>query len=309
MADNLRKLNALDFSTLMRQTAKLENLDFLRVVTNGEPMSLMGMASSLFAQRHAGAVLEKDGKPLAMARVIQWQEEDFAQFQFISALEPDNVNLSAVIEALLQDIGEWGLIKVMADLPVSSPFLKAFRKANFYVWASHQCFTFPFVQSELPSKNQWETWTARDFEGIRAVYQTLVPSRIRSYEPMTRSKVLGKVLTNEKGQVIAYVDLDYGSKGLWAQPFALPEANRPAVFEDLLKSLFAEYGRPVTFSARSYMPWLRSSLGRLTDQMTEERALIARYLALRDRLPEETREGFFEKSKAEGTVFTINRNP
>lgn len=305
MIKTLRKLNALDFSTLMRKTTLLENLDSLRLVTTGEPIGLMGMASSLFAQRHTGFVLEAQGKPLAMARAIQWQEEDFAQLQFICAKDPAKTNLSALIEALLQETGHWGLIKVMGDLPVSSAYLPDFRKANFIVWASHRCYRFSTSAADAPKKTAWRAWSAKDIDGIKAVYQTLVPARIRGYEPMTRSKVLGKVLSNEDGQIVAYADLDYGAKGLWAQIFALPEATHPETLEDLAKNLLAEYGRPVTFSARSYMPWLRAALDGLDLLAGEERALIARHLAVKDQLPEPVTDKIFEKKPAESGVYTI----
>jgi|GEM_PF-430744 len=305
MTGTLRKLNALDFSTLIWQSAKLENLDGLRVVTNGEPMSVMGMASSLFAQRHAGIVLEDNAKSLAMARAMQWQDEDFAQLQFITSLDSMDVNIATVLEALLIEIGGWGVTRVMGDLPTDSVYLSDFRKANFIVWASHRCFSIKMSQTDSPKESDWRTWSAKDYADMQSVYQTLVAARIRSYEPMTRSKVLGKVLRDTRGNIIAYVDLDYGSKGVWAQLFFLPEAARPEILGDLAKELFEEYGRPVTFSARSYMPWLRGALNRLSAETGEERALIARHLAVKGHAPETITDKLFEKNPAESGAFTI----
>jgi hypothetical protein len=305
MAGTLRKLNALDFSTLMWQSAKLENLDSLRVVTNGEPMSLMGMASSLFAQRHAGIVLEENAKLLAMARAIQWQDEDFAQLQFITSIDSKDINVASVIETLLKELGAWGITRVMGDLPANSVYLPDFRKANFIIWASHRYYNMKMDQNETPNESSWRTWSAKDYADMQSIYQTLVPARIRSYEPMTRSKVLGKVLRDPRGNVIAYVDLDYGSKSVWGQLFFLPEAARPKILEDLAKELFAEYGRPVTFSARSYMPWLRSALDQFGAEVSEERGLIARHLAVKDQTPETITDKLFEKNAAGSGAFTI----
>lgn len=305
MAGTLRKLNALDFGTLMWQSAKLENLDSLRVVTNGEPMSVMGMASSLFAQNHAGIVLEDNAKTLAMARAIQWQDEDFAQLQFITSLESKDINTVAVIESLLKEIGGWGITRVMGDLPVNSVYLSDFRKANFIIWASHRCYSLKIAHDETPKGSAWHTWSAKDYADMQTVYQTLVAARIRCYEPMTRSKVLGKVFRDARGKLIAYADLDYGSRGIWAQLFFLPEATRPEILDALAKELFEEYGRPVTFSARSYMPWLRGALDVLATEVSEERGLIARHLAVKGHAPQTVTEKLFEKNPAESGAFTI----
>ncbi len=305
MANTLRKPNAFDLSSLMRQSDSLECLDGLRQAIHGDPLSLMGMASTLFAQSHSGAVLEQDGKMRAIARMIHWQEEDFAQLQFISAEDPANTNLNAIIEALLKDVGEWGLTRVMGDMPVNSPYLSAFRKSNFILWASYKAYTFPLQDLGTAKESQWRTWTSQDFDGMKSVYQTLVASRVRNYEPMTRSKVLGKVLADEKGKILAYVDLDMGTKGLWAQVFMLFEACKTEVLEDLLRQLFAEYGRPVTISARSYQAWLRTPLEELGGQAWEERALLVKHLALRSPSPETVEEALFDNAKAKSGAFSM----
>jgi len=304
MTATFRNLNALDFSYLMRQSHTFENLDTLHLVTNGEPLSFMGMASTLFAQKHTGIVLELEGKPLVVARAVQWQDEDFAQLQFINAIEPAESNNVAVLEALLKEIGAWGLTRVMGDISTDSIYLSDFRKANFIVWASHRSYSLSAPVLGAPESSAWRTWTAKDYANMKTLYQSLVPSRIRQYEPMTRSKVLGKVISDASGNLTGYVDLDYGSKGLWAQLFLLPEASRPEVLEDLAGKLYMEFGRPITFSARSYMPWLRLALDKLDAQASGERALIVRHLAIKDAKPEQAGETIFEKSPAEGSIFS-----
>ena len=289
----------------MRQSASLECLDGLRMAIDGEPLSLTGMASTLFAQNQSGAVLEQDGKMRVMGRVVHWQEEDFAQLQFITAEEPEHDNLNAVIEAMLKEAGGWGLSRVMADLPVDSPYLNAFRKENFILWASYKAYSFPYTDTFQEKPSRWRTWTSKDFGEMKAIYKRLVATRIWTYEPMTRSKRLGKVLCDENGKMIAFVDLDLGNKALWAQVFMLFEAAKPSVFEDLLRSLFAEYGRPITLCARSYQPWLRPALEDLGGQGWEERALMVRHLAVRTASPERLEDSIFDKGKAESGALSI----
>ena len=303
---SVRKLNLLDFSGLIRQPDSLTCLDGLRMVIHGGPLSVMGMASTMFAQSHSGMTLEQDGKTRAIGRVVHWQEEDFAQLQFISADDPKQDNLTALIEALLIQAGEWGLTRVMADLPMSSPYMSAFRRAHFINWSSYKAYTFPCADPVQPKPSRWRAWTSKDFDGIKAVYQSLVRPQIRDYEPMTRSKVIGKVLCNENGKIIAYADLDYGSKGLWAQVFAEVEAGHPGHLSALSKLLYAEYGRPITFTARSYMPWLRLSWCQFEEQASEERALIVRHLTVKDLKPEPSSEKILEKRPAEGGFFSAN---
>lgn len=306
MTSTIRKPNPLDLSGLMRQSDSLACLDGLRLAIHGEPLSLMGMASTLFAQNHTGMVLEQDGKMRAIARMIQWQEEGFAQMQFIHAEDPEIPTLNALIEALLIEAGGWGLSRVMSDIPVDSPYLDAFRQTNFIVWSSYKAYSFPFSDSAQAKSTQWRTWTSKDFSGMKAVYQVLVASRIRNYEPMTRSKLLGKVYSDENGKVLGFVDLDLGNKSVWAQVFMLSEASKPDVFEDLLNVLFVEYGRPVTVCARAYQPALKIALDQLGGQTWEERALLVRHLAVRNPSPETVEERLFEKGKAESGAFSMN---
>lgn len=305
MTSLVRKPTPLDLSGLMRQSASLECLDGLRMAIHGEPLSLMGMASTLFAQNHSAAVLEQDGKMCAMGRVVHWQEEEFAQLQFISADDPERDNLSAVIEALLKDTGAWGLSRVMADLPVSSPYLKAFQKNNFIVWASYKPYGFSYKDSVQAKNSRWRTWTSQDFSAMKSIYQKLVASRIRTYEPMTRSKLLGKVLCDQEGNIVGYVDLDMGNKSVWAQVFILSEACFPDVFEDLLQTLFVDYGKAVMVCARSYQPGLRTALDALNSMAGEERALLVRHLAIRTTSPETVEERLFDKGKAGSGAFSI----
>ena len=83
------------------------------------------------------------------------------------------------------------------------------------------------------------------------------------------------------------------------------EACKTGVLEDLLRQLFAEYGRPVTISARSYQAWLRDPLEELGGQAWEERALLVKHLALRSPSPETVEEALFDNAKAKSGAFSM----
>jgi len=98
---------------------------------------------------------------------------------------------------------------------------------------------------------------------ITSLYRGIVPGLFQPIEPLTRKAALGLVLFNPEGELIGYADLDYGPKGVWAQPVLSPEANDPQILSDLQKAIPDLKNRPVFWQRApinpGWHPWLPNS--------------------------------------------------
>ena len=59
---------------------------------------------------------------------------------------------------------------------------------------------------------------------IRSLYNNLVPGLVQQVEPLPPDQLRGMVYY-QQGELLAYVELRYGPRGIWAQPFVHPDAE------------------------------------------------------------------------------------
>jgi hypothetical protein len=81
--------------------------------------------------------------------------------------------------------------------------------------------------------------------------------------------------------LMAYVELRYGHRGIWAQPFVHPDLEDIAGrLGSLLSELPNRLSRPVYFCVRSYQSWLESTMEDLGAQPSPRQAMMVKHLAI-----------------------------
>ena len=150
----------------------------------------------------------------------------------------------------------------------------------------------------------WRTWTSADMPAIEGVYRSLVPGLFQPIEQLTRKAKLGLILQDEKGKCLGFADYDEGPKGLWLQPFILPDLNGGQVILDMLACLHVYSMGQVYISARSYQPWMEGMLENAGAELVSEQNLLVKYLATPVPVMETLKNFNLEKSRVKSSFPT-----
>ncbi len=210
-----------------------------------------------------------------------------AQLIYLLAGEDDDLsNVTELLEEMTRASATWGAFSLMCELDTLSPFLEAFRRIDFNVWAKQRFWQLdPARITSEKSEHCWRVWNSCDINAMRALHQSLVPKIFHNLEPLTRRAMLGLVYTDAHGDLKGYVDLVYGPKGIWALPIIHPgTADDPQVISDMLACLPSPGKRPVSICVRSYQPWLDDLMQQLDATCSPEQVLMVKYMALRQKV-------------------------
>lgn len=289
----------------MRRTELLQSLDYLRLVTRGEPFTLRNLMHSISPPvEQYIAYCDNDPERPCYAQVISRVDETQGQLTFLGALaDTDQSDIACLLENLIANAGKWGTYYITCDLPTDSPHLPGFKKAGFITWANQTIFRLaPTVLEDKKTEYPWRTWNANDMRAMTSLYRGVVPGLFQPIEPLTRKAALGLVLFNPEGELIGYADLDYGPKGVWAQPVLSPEANDPQILSDLQKAIPNLSNRPVFLAARSYQPWLASLAAQLPGDTQGSQLLMVRYLVRQSKAAEPQAFALYEVGNIERSM-------
>ena len=289
----------------MRRTDLLQSLDYLRLVTRGEPFNLRNLMHSISPpiEQYVG-YCDNDPERPCYAQVISRVDETQGQLTFLGACDDaDQSDIASLLENLIANAGKWGTHYITCDLPANSPHLTGFKKAGFLTWANQTVFRLePAVLEGSKPEFVWRTWNANDMRAMTSLYRGVVPGLFQPIEPLTRKAALGLVLYHPEGELLGYADLDYGPKGVWVQPVLSPEANDPQILSDLQQAIPELYSRPAFLAVRSYQPWLASLAAQVPGEVQGSQLLMVRYLVRQLKVAEPQAFALYETGNIERSM-------
>jgi hypothetical protein len=208
-----------------------------------------------------------------------------AQIAQLSFLCPDEAMNSAALSPLLDHLSvqavERGAFRLLAEVDERSVTYEAMRHAGFAIYARQRIWQIEGQSAEDGPPLSWQVVTQQDLIPVRALYNNLIPGLVQQVEPFPAERLHGMVYRQE-GDLLAYIELKYGHRGIWAQPFVHPDAG------DVLSELIELIGhvphrraRPIFLCIRSYNSWLEPALEDCGARPgTSRQAVMVKHLAV-----------------------------
>jgi hypothetical protein len=277
----VRHFDWRDLPSLHRWRQQSIFLDSSLVLTRGA-MIMSGALVSYLAPSTGVFTAISDGNGSALiGQIIHISGSPFSHLTFLTpdtALE--SPNLPALLDFLVSISGERGALRLLADVDEHSAIFEAMRGASFAIYARQRIWQLTGQGIGRTRPQAWRAARRSDEPAIRNLYNNLVPGLVQQVEPFPGRRPSGMVLY-EKDDLLAFVELKYGSRGIWAQPFIHPDAED--VMEqliDLIHKIPSRRSRPLYICIRSYQSWLEPTLEDIGAEAGPRQAVMVKHLAL-----------------------------
>lgn len=271
-----------DLPTLHAYRSECVFLDSALVLTRG-PLMLPGALLSFMAPETGifTGVNPLSTQASLIGQVIHLLGAQTARLTFIapeSALEPERV--AELLEYLIFRLGERSALRLLAEVDEQIIAYEALRRANFAIYARQRIWQLTTQHQHTTSSLAWRRATGRDAFAIRLLYNNLVPGLVQQVEPFVTQKPRG--LVYQRGNdLLGYVDIKFGHRGIWMQPFIHPEAEDALDWlVDLIRNMPYRNARPVYICLRSYQAWLEGAIEDLGGEAGPRQAVMVKHLAL-----------------------------
>jgi hypothetical protein len=192
----------------------------------------------------------------------------------------DSSALPEILETMITQIGSRGAFHLLAEADERTLAFEALRRSSFAIYVRQRIWQIPRGSVGKSLSMAWRAGTDRDIIPVRSLYNNLVPGMVQQLEPPPAGRLHGLVYT--KGdELLAYVEIKYGSRGIWVQPFIHPDAEEVNdLLADLLLNMANRRSRPVYLCVRSYQSWLEPILSDLGAEAGPIQAVMVKHLAI-----------------------------
>jgi hypothetical protein len=280
----IRPFDWRDFPALQRYRNQSVYLDTALVLTRG-PMLISGALLSFLAPQSGIITSICSGKEDCGQTLIgQMIHSPGAQAAHMTFVAPDEALDSPAFPALLDDFmvtsGERGAFRLMAEVDDRSMAFEGLRQSGFAIYSRQRVWQLTSQPAGERGPNCWRVANGEDVIPVRSLYNNLVPGLVQQVEPFSASRPQGLVYY-QGDNLVAFIELKYGHRGIWGQPFVHPDAlDVPERFADLVQQLPYRGSRPLYLCVRSYQSWLEPAIEDLGAEVGLLQAVMVKYLAI-----------------------------
>lgn len=287
---NVRPFDWRDLPALHRYRSQCLFLDSALVLTSGPFFAPAGALLSTLSP--ATGILtfiahdEAERNTSLIGQVTHTAGQGSARISFFAPQSAANqADLAALIEAMSVQVGERGGMFILAEVDSAEPVFEQLRQAGFGVFARQRVWRLGNSPAGKPLPGLRRAVAGPDTAAIRFLYANLVPGLVQQVEPPPSNRLQGLVYY-QGNELLVYMEVRYGPRGIWVQPFIHPNAESVAApLIRLLQELPYRNGRPVYVCVRSYQSWLESIIEGVGAEPSPSQAVLVRHLALARRQP------------------------
>jgi hypothetical protein len=285
---NVRPFDWRDLTALYRYRHQSVYLDSALVLTRGSKL-VSGALLSYFALPMGifTSVINSNShrEPEVIGQVIHLAGAPYAHLTFLTPQEAlESGSLAPLLEYQAAISGVRGALRLLADVDEHSGALEALHLNGFAIYSRQRIWqlTGQPLGGDSPGalRDAWDSVTSQDVNAIRSLYNNLVPALVQQVEPFDPQRSHGMVL-RKNGEVVAFVEIRSGPRGIWVQPFVHPDEEQVRErFIDLILNLPNRRSRPVYLCVRSYQSWLETAVEELGAEAGPRQALMVKHLAV-----------------------------
>lgn len=238
-----------------------------------------------------------------LGQVMHSAGSSFARLSFLAPetmLESNSVQL--MLDQIAYRIGARGAFHVLAEVNDGLKAFESLRQAGFAIYARQRIWELQGMPAGVARQTDWRLYRRRDLPEIHALYNDLVPGLVQQIEPPPKNRTRGLVFRQD-GEVKAFVELKYGRRGIWAQPYVHPDTEDFAGrLVNMLDYLPDRRSRPVYLCVRSYQSWLERAVEETGAEDLVRQAVMVRHLAVTKKVAEAYKLPAMNGKRAETTA-------
>ncbi|MFZ6030730.1 MAG: hypothetical protein ACOYYS_23740 [Chloroflexota bacterium] len=284
---NVRPFDWRDLPTLHRCRNQGLFLDSALLLTRRPSLIPTGALLNYFAPTTGIYTFVGDGDGSANGSILgQVTYSAGSQVAHLSFLAPEEAFLSpeAEVEPLIErmsiEVAERGGMFIVAETYESHPAFDLLRRAGFAVYTRQRFWQLNVPPAVAAPESAWRPFQDRDLIPVRSLYNNLVPGLIQQVQPPPSGKLKGLVCY-QGDDLLGFIELQHGPRGILAQPFIHPNAESlPASMLPLLESLPERGARGMYLCVRSYQSWLETALYDAEAQPSPLNALMVKRLVV-----------------------------
>ena len=276
----IRSLRARDLGLISRYRNRGLFLDSVPTLTWGRGIVPVGALLSTFSSMtgvFTSVGPSSKGQLPLLGQVVHSAGSPYAHFTYLAPEEGISSDaLPELMEHLIAQLGSRGVQSLTADVEEAEPAFTALREAEFGIYARQRIWRLDEAQQGVGGESNWRFAQYADELAINLLCTSLVPGLVQQVEPAAWDGLRGYVLFH-KGELMAYVDVRSGPRGIWLQPFVHMDAQ--AIDEDLsalMASLRPSRKRPIYLCLRSYQTWLEAATYNLGAEAGPRQAVMVR---------------------------------
>lgn len=286
---SIRTFSWRDLPLLLKYRSRGLYLDNVLLLTR-DSMTVPGRAllSYLFPTSGNVTCLYTHRSNTTLPLIGQVQHELGTSVARLSFLTPSDeieiTKLAALLEQLISMLVVRGALHLLAEVDELDSTFEILRQAGFAIYARQRIWQITSSIASQSKTNEWRLSKARDTLAVRALYANLVPGLVQQVEKPPPNHQRGLVFF-QKGELLAFVDVKFGLRGIWAQPFIHPDAEGITTsLLDFLENLPNRRNRPVYLCIRTYQSWLESEIVDYGAQAGSLQAVMVKHLAVSQRV-------------------------
>ncbi|MBT3336534.1 MAG: hypothetical protein HN391_01275 [Anaerolineae bacterium] len=230
--------------------------------------------------QHIYTAITDNGESDALIGSIHHDEaESYAQLKYLtpaSALENSDTSLR-LLEHLVAQAKKWRTFQVLGEIEENSSLFEPLRQSGFSVYGRQRIWDLSNIIFSDDAISFWRKRNAVDTIAIQSLQRQIVPPLLQQVENFANSE-RGLICAND--EIMAYIDVIYGTRGIFLRPLIHPNADnvREKLLSLLAQDLPNRRERPIYLCVRSYQAWIEPILEEMGATVGPRQVVMVKHL-------------------------------